>query len=429
MDVSLKAMEQSPPITTVPENASSPAASRSAASSARRYSSYLDWTSRRHHIARLRYSVRTLLLAALTLGSGMALYNNLEPWVLQRTINFAAPARSQATTAVLSADRRLLAMGYTDASLRVFAVETGLPVLTIPPQTSPIAKLFISSDNKRIAAALIDDSLFVWDAANGDKLLEMHAIQLLGGFSPDSLTLLVRTTRLSRNSNGATPNFSGDLISVLDVPSGECRPLPNTSRCKSASFFPTGREVAVFRGDGTLQVMDAGGRVLLLEMGQSLISFTPDGLKMLTGSLDFQSVNEWDLSESKRRLVLPGHAGGTAAVHYSDGAQSIITTGTDGKVKIWDAASGAPLTTFDIGTKFLPEPGAVFIDPSHVLIPSANGSAEVWHRRRPEYQAGVVVLPELWLMLGFFGALLWSIARDQTDERSIKLRRSSVVPE
>ena len=356
----------------------------------------------------------------------MAFYSNMEPWGFERTVTYAERPNMFAAAATVSPDRRFLVMGYSDASLRLFAMDTGLPVLALPPLTSPIKKLFISPDGKRVAAGTQDDSLYVWDAANGNKLLELHTIELLGGFSSDSRDLLVRTSRLSRNSAGPIPAFSGDLISLLDVTSGECAAVPNTDHCKSAFCFPTGHEIAVLRGDGTLQVIDAGGRTQLLDMGQNFVTFSPDGLRMLTGSLDFQSVNEWDMTEIKRRLVLSGHTGATTAAHYSIGMQTILTTGSDGKAKVWDAASGALLSSFEIGTKILPEPGAFYTDPTHAMVLNANGSAAVWHRRRQESEAGIMVLPEFWLLLGFFGALLWSIARDQTEERALQSRRISL---
>ena len=385
------------------------------------HSTYIEWTGRRSRVAGLRLSIRTLIFAVMTVGSGMGLYWNFAPWAEHGAVSFAGPGKASSTIGAFSADRQFLALAYSDKSVRIFETQTGAAVLTLPAHRAAIEQLYFSADGKRLLTSTADDSVCVWDLADGKPVLEMKDLVLLGGFSPDGLNLLVRPTRTTHKATGPQEYQESALVNVMDISTAGCRPIPNTEHANTATFSASGRKVVVAQRDGTLRMVDLDGRVIANELGETVAGFSPDGLSLLSGMLNGQGASIIDVTRGKITHTIAGHAGGRLySARYSPNGQSIVTSGSDGKAKVWDAATCELTATLDVGPHILSQPGAAFIDNSHVLIPQTNGTATIWIKRRPEYQAGIVMLPELWAMILFFVATLWSSARDQTE----RLRRS-----
>ncbi len=381
------------------------------------HSTYIELSSRRSRVGGLRLSLRTLLLAVLAVGSAMGLYWNYAPWAEHGGVTYSGSGLFP-SMGEYSADNRYLALAYSDKSVRIFEAQSGTLLLTLQAQRAAIEQIHFSPDGKRLLTSTADDTVSVFDAANGNLLLEMKDLTLLGGFSPDSLSVLVRTTRTTRNARGSQEYHESPLVSVFDVSTALYRPIPNSERASLASFSASGRKVVIAQRDGTLRMIDLDGRILSDELGESFVGNSPDGLSMLAGMLNGQGASIIDVTSGKIVRTLAGHTGRIYSARYSPNGQSVVTSGSDGKVRVWDASTGELNATLDCGPKILARPGVTFVDNTHVLIPQTNGTATVWIKRRPEYQAGMVMLPELWALILFFAATLWSVAKDQGERRS-----------
>lgn len=84
---------------------------------------------------------------------------------------------------------------------------------------------------------------------------------------------------------------------------------------------------------------------------------------------------ELALEQSARLTSLPGHRGGTTNVAFTDDGRSLVTSGADGTLKIWNAGSGREIRsiTLDAGAAT-----ATAIEGSRALTGHADGRVGLW---------------------------------------------------
>ncbi len=90
---------------------------------------------------------------------------------------------------------------------------------------------------------------------------------------------------------------------------------------------------------------------LTLSVGSSAnsVAFSPDGKRIVTGSLD-ATAKVWDAQSGKELLTLKGHSSSVMSVAFSPDGTRIVTGSTDGTAKVWDAQSGKELLTLSMGS-------------------------------------------------------------------------------
>ncbi|HEU0089615.1 MAG TPA: hypothetical protein VFQ77_18550, partial [Pseudonocardiaceae bacterium] len=71
------------------------------------------------------------------------------------------------------------------------------------------------------------------------------------------------------------------------------------------------------------------------------VAYSPDGTHLLSGG-DDGSVRVWDAATGAPVHQLSGHTGAVWSVAYSPDGTHLLSGGDDGSVRVWDAATGAP---------------------------------------------------------------------------------------
>lgn len=110
----------------------------------------------------------------------------------------------------------------------------------------------------------------------------------------------------------------------------------------------------------------------------SSIDFHPDGREFVLSN-ETGKAYLWDLESFSVTKTLVGHASNTdvTAVRYTPGGDRIVTAGKDGRVIVWDRASGDPLRSWAVD-------GAVFmrmdVDPAANVVAAGlfDGRVYVW---------------------------------------------------
>jgi WD40 repeat protein len=74
------------------------------------------------------------------------------------------------------------------------------------------------------------------------------------------------------------------------------------------------------------------------------VAFSPDGAQVAAGSV--AEVRVYNTKDGKRLLTLSGNQGSIHAIAYSPDGTRIATGGFDGKVRLFDAKSGALVKEF-----------------------------------------------------------------------------------
>ena len=74
------------------------------------------------------------------------------------------------------------------------------------------------------------------------------------------------------------------------------------------------------------------------------VAFSPDGTQVVSGSGD-KTVRLWDAATGAPLQTLEGHSDWVTSVAFSPDGTQVVSGSGDKTVRLWDAATGAPLQT------------------------------------------------------------------------------------
>jgi WD40 repeat protein len=119
---------------------------------------------------------------------------------------------------------------------------------------------------------------------------------------------------------------------------------------RSVGFSPDGHRIVTGSLDGTAKAWDAAsGKELVTFKGHragiNSVAFSPDGQRIVTGSLD-GTAKAWDAASGEELATFKGHRGVINSVAFAPDGQRIVTGSWDQTAKVWEAASGRELVTF-----------------------------------------------------------------------------------
>ncbi len=141
--------------------------------------------------------------------------------------------------------------------------------------------------------------------------------------------------------NLAQRNFEGSDITLFG----------HTESISSVCFSPDGTRVVSGSLDKTIKVWDSvSGQELRTLRGHSdgvtCVDLSPDGMRIVSGGQD-KSVKLWDVNSGQEILRLVGHNDYVQSVNFSHDGTKIVSSSSDQTLKLWDASSGQELCTFD----------------------------------------------------------------------------------
>ena len=291
-----------------------------------------------------------------------------------RRFDIDAAHDDEVTSIAFSPDGRLVVTASRDKSARVWEVATGRPVAPPMRHGRPVADAQFSPDGRRVVTRVWSSS-FDNHGDRGASTSELGSVRIWDAVTGQPITKplpMPNVTDLTQSQDGcliAAINFDG-----LQSPTSET----------SHSFDAAGRLLEVTYAGEPLRVNGqeslaskihlweaTSGRLLRkIDTGASMtfIQLSPDGRYLVTaaggramsalGVLDGRSLSlsfgfqfkgsqdaaiVWDVASGEKTATLLHH-GSVEVAAFSPDSRQVVTASGDGTARVWDAATGQPVT-------------------------------------------------------------------------------------
>jgi WD40 repeat protein/DNA-binding SARP family transcriptional activator len=263
----------------------------------------------------------------------------------------------------------LAAAGFNDDMAKVWDLDTGKELLTIPGHGGSLFSVGISPDGNLLATAGYDNMAKIWklNLAAGKVapepllILNGHATgPKVGGLYP-GLTAAVFSPDGTKLATGGEDG----MARIWDVRTGQqllnVQVHPDHRGVTSLAFSPDGRLLAT-ASDGpnpVAKIWDlASGTGIATFTGQSQyeriwgLTFSPDGKRVATGAQG-GGLEIWDAQTGLELLNFVGHTSTVLGVAFSPDGKYLASASADGTARVWDAFSGEELQRYTSSTGFL----------------------------------------------------------------------------
>ncbi|KAH7926561.1 WD40 repeat-like protein [Leucogyrophana mollusca] len=285
-------------------------------------------------------------------------------------------------------DGKRIASGAHDNTVRIWDAQTGGRIMELVGHTAGVNVVAISPDGKRIASGAHDHTVRVWDAQTGKLLLgplEGHKDWVMSlQYSPDG-KLLASGDR--ENKIHIWDSGTGGLTLVIPG---------HTDAVRTLSFSPDGKRLVSGANDNTIRMSDvATGELIFGPLRDHTnwirsIAFAPDGKHFVSGSDDGDLI-VWDAEFCQKVLgPLKGHTDWVGCVVYSPDGTKIMSGAHDKTFRIWDAFKGrllmGPLSGHDETIRAL----AYSPDGTRILTSSTDCTLRIW-----DAKTGYALIPPI----------------------------------
>lgn len=199
---------------------------------------------------------------------------------------------------------------------------------------APDGKTLVVHELYKDGAKGFRQGVSLWDLASGKPLRELSEGSDLGrvSFSPDGKTLAI----------------AGNNSRLWDVATGkEMARLGGKAWARQVVFSPNGKSLAFDQGDRVVLWDVAAGKerasmAVPPRRFPSSLAFAPDGKTVAVAlgiggrNVELGEALLCDASTGKERLHLRGHIGGVLALAFSPDGRTLVTGGSDARIKLWD---------------------------------------------------------------------------------------------
>lgn len=276
------------------------------------------------------------------------------------------------TVAAWSPDGTRIASGGADETVQVWDAANGNRILVFKEHSGSVLDAAWSPDGKRIASGSTDNTVLVWDAADGSGVLPY-----LGHRS------WVRIVAWSPDGKRIASGGSDKTVQVWDTTHGSTMfsYTRHAQTVYSTSWSPNGKWIASGGDDHTLQVWDAANGSQHFPYRANIggvyqTAWSPDGTRIASASGN-RLVQVWDATTGGLLFMYRGHTNVVWTAVWSPDGKRIASGGSDHTVQIWDAADGGHVFTYRGHTDRV-RTVAWSPDGKRIVSASSDGTVQIW---------------------------------------------------
>jgi WD40 repeat protein len=320
-----------------------------------------------------------------------------------------------------SPDGRRVAIACDDNIARLWRPAAGQSVHTIEHDRFDHEAVYTADGRFVLIKKKEDETATVYDAVTRKRLCTVvhpggiravdvsrdRSLVMTGGAKNESRLFFVSTGELVHNpfrhTNGVwsvaiSPDGAYTLAGgfdgtaqLRDVLTGAARELPIGARLQGVAFSPDSRRFAVAGADKLSRIftVDLGRSPVVMAEHQSAVTgveFSPDGTRLVTGSHD-NTVRVWDAASGEPISAPMRHRGPvwySVATAFSPDGRTVVTGCDDWTVRVWDIATSRP-----IGPVLRHEAGVrmvAFPSETEIRTGTGRGVVRLWNAERSPLQ-------------------------------------------
>ena len=267
----------------------------------------------------ISYSPDGRLLAVAGGGSGVTLWDTVNS---QQKTKFTGGGYSVA----FSPDGQLIASGdgWADGTVYIWDVNTGQLKATLAGHTDLVPSVAFSPDGQTLASASYDNTVRLWDVNTGKYKSTIGHTR--------------RVYNVAYNPDGRTIATADGTVRLWDAFTGE----------EKTDFKGYGNRLA-YSEDGSMlasnyQIWDTATGELIARIGGYTgagVSFRHEGQMIAIGG------QVWDVATVQPKTTFNGYGSSSVEVSFSPDGKVLATA--NGRVRLWDAATGLFRTTLTGG--------------------------------------------------------------------------------